>query len=946
MNDMISHLLALRKDSRGYWPERILAELEYAVSLSRASGNAHEALLRTTIEGLAAEQADFGALGRETVEETEARLQPLAAEAKSFELICAAHAHIDMNWMWRFDETVAVTLDTFRTVLTLMTEYPAFVFSQSQASAYRIVEEHDPEMLKEIRRRVKEGRWEVTASTWVEADKNMPVGESLARHALLTRRYLAGLLELDPDTLLLDFEPDTFGHSRNVPEILQEAGVRWYYHCRGYDQHTLYRWQSPSGASVLCYRDPYWYNGIVSPDIAAEAPMYCRTHGMQSMLRVYGIGDHGGGPTRRDLERILDMDSWPIFPRLRFGAMREFFSAAEKNAERLPVVDHELNPVFDGCYTSQSRIKAANRIAERRILEAETFSGLASVVSSAPYRGEAFARAWESILFNHFHDIVTGSGVVDTREYALGQFQRAMAGASTEESSALRRIAAHVDTSSLGDHREDARNNLSEGAGVGYGVEEFGLSLVERGRGRVRIVHVFNPLPWPRTENAELVLWDWPGDPSRLQVKDAAGSPVAHQVLPNEIHPFFGAAYWGHEYLRVLVPLSVPACGYTTCSVSEAVPREMPSRAVHEPRVQRPESHVLENERVRAVFDGRTAALRSLVDKESGEELLDRTRPAGVFRLVQEDDRRGMTAWVVGRWMSCRPLTESVTCTGVQGSADIRQWLSYETVFGSSRLKATVTLDRGSPVLSWNVECEWLEPGRKGRGIPQLNFFLPTAAELKAYRFDVPFGTVDRAPAEIDLPANSWVMGIPRKAREGSRKSLAVIADHTHGFRCVDNSISLTLLRSSFDPDPHPELGIHRFSFGVVVADAAGAAPLIRAGTERAHPFSVVSGSAHAGSLPLSQGFVAVEGAAAFSALKTLEEHKPGSLLLRLYETEGKKSTAVVRLFCEPSKAWLADLNERPRKAGDGLTPQGDTVRVELEPYRITTLVVEFSGCR
>ncbi len=111
-------------------------------------------------------------------------------------------------------------------MLDLMNEYPGFTFSQSQASVYRIVEEHDPELLKEIRRRVKEGRWEVTASTWVETDKNMPCGESLARHVLYTKRYLARLFDLEGERLAIDFEPDTFGHSRNVPEILARGGVR------------------------------------------------------------------------------------------------------------------------------------------------------------------------------------------------------------------------------------------------------------------------------------------------------------------------------------------------------------------------------------------------------------------------------------------------------------------------------------------------------------------------------------------------------------------------------------------------------------------------------------------------------------------------------------------------------------------------------------------------
>jgi alpha-mannosidase len=942
MNDMISHLLTLRNDARGYWAGRILSELEYAVSMSRASGRAHEALLRTTIESIASEHATEGALTRETVEETEARLQPLAEQAKSITLLCAAHAHVDMNWLWRFDETVAVTLDTFRTILTLMTEYPAFTFSQSQASAYRIVEEHDLEMLKEIRKRVKDGRWEVTASTWVEADKNLPNGESLARHALYTRRYLSALLDISPDSLQLDFEPDTFGHSRNVPEILRAAGVRWYYHCRGSDEHTLYRWQAPSGASVIAYRDPFWYNAEVSPAMAVEAPAYCRKQGTDLMLRVYGVGDHGGGPTRRDIERIIDMDAWPIFPRFRFGTFREFFEAAEKVAERLPLVNRELNPVFDGCYTSQSRIKAANRTAERRLAEAETFSSLASVVTSSASRSAQFSRAWESVMFNHFHDIVTGSGTVDTREYALGQFQRAMASAGAEESLALRRIAAHVDTSSLGDPREDARSNQSEGGGAGWGVSDFRLSHVERGKGRTRIVHVFNALPWSRTEIAEAVIWDWPGDPARLQVKDADGNELPHQIIPNEIHPFFGAAYWGHEYLRVLIVVTVPGCGYTTCSLSEGLPHELPAHKNSEPRVQHPQECALENERVRASFDPHTAALRSFVDKESGEEMLDLSRPAGVFRLVQEDESRGMTAWVVGQWMVLRCLHEGARISAIGGKDGLRQWLSYEIPFGASRLKATVSLDRGAVSLSWAVECEWLETGRKGQGVPQLNFFLPAAAEMKAYRFDVPFGTIDRAPGEIDQPANSWVLGVPRKS---GRKALMLIADQSHGFRCTGNAVSLSLLRSSIDPDPHPELGMHRFGFSVSLADCATSAAPVSAGRERAHPLFVVSGTAHAGSLPLTQGFLSMEGPASFSALKMPEEKPTGCLLVRLYDTDGKKGQTALRFFCAPSRAWLVDVNENRLEAQGSLMLSGDTVRVDIEPHSIASVVVQFEGC-
>jgi alpha-mannosidase len=945
MDDSIAHLIALKAETKGYWAERILAELDYALRLSRAAGRRHDAVLRSTIESLASTHAAAGAITRETVEETEAKLQALAAEAKSFTVLCVAHAHIDMNWLWRFDETVAVALDTFRTMLTLMTEYPGFTFSQSQASVYRIVEDHDPEMLREIRRRVKEGRWEVTASTWVEADKNIPCGESFARHALYAKRYLAKLLEIAPESLQIDFEPDTFGHSRNIPEILARAGVRWYYHCRGSEEHTLYRWQAPSGAQVIAYRDPFWYNAEITPTIAQIVPEVCKTHGMDTMLRVYGVGDHGGGPTRRDIERIIDMDAWPLFPRVRFGTMREFFGKAEKVAERLPVVNRELNFVFTGCYTTQSRIKAANRRAENRLVEAETFAALASLVASSPYRSAHFARAWEAALFNHFHDIIPGSGIADTREYARGAFQTLMAAAGSEESAALRKIAAHIDTSSLGDPKEDARATSSEGAGVGFGVSQFRLTQVERGRGRARILHVFNPLPWERSSVVEAVVWDWPGDPDRVLVKDAAGNELPRQILPSErqdFMEFLGTTYWGHQYMRVAIPVSVPGCGYTTISLTEATPRELPDDRPLDPRVEKADSYVLENELLRARFDPVSAALVSLVDKETGEEMIDAARGAGIFRLVQEDDAKGMTAWTVGRWMSVTTAHGEVRITP-PSNGGIRQSLAYEARFGASRLKATVSLDKGAPALSWSVECEWLEVGRKGSGVPQLNFFVPLAGEMKSFRYDVPFGTVDRPGVDMDLPANGWVMGLPKKQ---GRRGLMLIADDKHGFRCVDNSISLTLLRSSFDPDPYPELGGHRFGFALRVADVSSPASLVAAARERALPLSVLSGTAHDGSLPLAQSFLALDGAVGWSAAKMPEQDSSGRLVVRLYETEGKKTTAALKLFCAPARATLLDLNEHPVTDAPQPRVEKETVSVELEPHTVATVAVQFEGCR
>ena len=246
MNGIVGKLKQIEEKASHYWAKRITSQLEYAVQLNKVLEHKYDRDLTEVLDFLSEGVAREGTITTAAAQEAEKRLAPLSEDAKGFRMLCVAHAHIDMNWMWRWEETVAIVLDTFRTMLNLMEEYPQFRFSQSQASVYKIVEEHDPAMLEEIRKRIKEGRWEVTASTWVENDKNMSNGESLARHILYTKRTLSGMLGIDPDSLNLDFEPDTFGHSLNMPEILARGGVKYYYHCRGYDGYHLYRWKAPS----------------------------------------------------------------------------------------------------------------------------------------------------------------------------------------------------------------------------------------------------------------------------------------------------------------------------------------------------------------------------------------------------------------------------------------------------------------------------------------------------------------------------------------------------------------------------------------------------------------------------------------------------------------------------------------------------------------------------
>ena len=274
----------------GQWNERILCELNFALELN--DDGRYDGVIDRALDCLLAKQAQAGALCDEACMEAERLLLPIAAEAKSYRVLLAAHAHIDMNWMWSYPETVASTLATFRTMLILMDEYPDFCFSQSQAAVYRIVEEHDPNMMEEIKRRIAQGRWEVTATAWVEADHNMPNTESMLRHIEYTREYLMskwGVTHFD-----IDFSPDTFGHNANLPETNAFADVKYFYHCRGLKEDVfLYRYRARSGKELLAYREPFWYNASVTPRMGIAAPQIARRcGGLTTSLAIYGVGDH------------------------------------------------------------------------------------------------------------------------------------------------------------------------------------------------------------------------------------------------------------------------------------------------------------------------------------------------------------------------------------------------------------------------------------------------------------------------------------------------------------------------------------------------------------------------------------------------------------------------------------------------------------------------------
>ena len=879
------------------WHRRILSQLDLCLQMGQyggvdIAGPVHDAL--TVLEE--AYDRD-GVLTNTACALAEEKLLPLAAEAKAYTLLMVGHAHLDMNWMWSWDETVATVVNTFKTMLRLMEEYPDFCFSQSQASTYKIIEDFAPELMPQIQARIREGRWEVTASAWVETDKNMPSTESLLNHIRCTKEYLRDHWDIDPASLDLDFSPDTFGHSAFLPELDALGGVKYYYHCRGIDapELVLYRWQAPTGKELLMYKEPYWYNSGINSAPAVGLPRVASlSGGLKTGMAVYGVGDHGGGPTRRDLERAREMMDWPVFPTLRFGTLHQYFALAEPLRDQLPLVDHELNMIFTGCYSTQSRIKKGNRRAEEALRSAETLCALSATELGTPYPRKPLDKAWQNTLFTHFHDILTGSCVQDTREHAMGLYQEALALANTRSAQALEALAKAVDTSGIS--VEPDPWNRGEGAGVGFGLQTGNIPTHEEGNGLTRIFQVFNSTGTDRQENLRLTVWDWPGDIDRMYFTDGQGNPLPFDFPTEE------KTYWAHRYFTVPVTVSVPAWGYSTLILREATPEACTAGHLYtyQPDRQRfPfEDIVLENDYLKARFDGRTGALVSYFDKEAGAERIPGGKSGGL-RYIRSQ-RNDMSAWVIDRYLSVEPVTELLTLKTLDGK--LEPGLVTEHRVKNSRVTTTATLGARDRYLKIQLHIDWLEEAARGEDQPLLNYCVPLADTDGQLLCDVPGGVQWRQAQEQDVPCLRYAA-----SRLPENRCVALVCDSKYGFRLSRGELSVTLINTAYNPDPYPERGIQDVTVCLLAAPAEPA-QLSRLADCCLIPLQYVTNSVHPGTLPHAAGLLKARGDTAVFGNVFMEDNR---LRLRITEVSGQNCPVTVTLP-KASQARAVDLFGNP----------------------------------
>jgi alpha-mannosidase len=868
-----------------------------------------------------------------SLRDAQTRLDMLRPYMKQFSIAAVGNSHIDMAWLWPWTETVEVVRNTFGTALQLMREYPDFKFTASTAQAYEWIEEKYPAMFQEIQQRVKEGRWEVIGGMWVEPDLNMPDGESLVRQVLYGKRYFQQKFSKD---INIGWNPDSFGYNWQLPQIYKRSGIDYFVTQKllwasefTKFPYRLFWWQAPDGSRLLTYFPSDYANQIdpqkMTRDSATYGPMMWKYNGATNsapaggldMMYLYGVGDHGGGPTRQDLDTALRWRKGDlVYPQINFSTAGQYFADLEKNKSELkiPTWDGELYFQYHrGVQTSQSEEKRGNRQNEELVLNAEKVasidtlfggpSGLSEKCQHCAHWGsypqQDFDIAWKDILFDQFHDILPGSGIhinyVDAaRKYA---------------------VASRIDNDIIQRGLKDiASRVLSDGVSV----------------------LVFNPLSWTRTGEVEFEV-QFPTGVKDVSAVEAGGTTIPMEVLNYD---------WSTGLMRVrLLATNIPPIGYELVRlVQQANPPSAKTTLIAS-------ADSLENEFIRLQVDPKTGCITSIYDKVNILEALALPvqsegspaaspdgLPCGNLLQAFVDKPKRWDAWnidadfVKQHW----DLMQADEVKLVENTP-LRAVIRVKHHFQKSSFVQDITMYPGVPRVDVHMQADWHEQHIL------LKVAFPVSVHCDKATFEIPYGTVERpttrnTPAEqaqFEVPALRWA------DISDPSHGFSLLNDSKYGYDARDNVLRLSLLRSPTWPDPETDQGQHEFTYSLYPhVSTWREAMTVRQGYELNYPLMTQTTTKHPGMMMPERSFFATEqDNVIITAIKKAADDD--ALIVRFYEWAGKKGDVVLRLPWAATQAWETNLMEVVQSPLP-LDASRTAVTIPTNPYEIKTVKVKF----
>ena len=783
------------------------------------------------------------------------------------------HAHMDIAYLWPIDQIRRKNARTYSNVLRLMERFPDYTFSHSQPQLYDYTRRDYPEIFEAIKQRVAQGRWEVMGGMWVEPDTNIPGGESLVRQLLLGRGFFAEHFG-DAETPVL-WLPDVFGLSWCLPQLIQQAGLKWVlsnkFSWNQYNRMTASTtwWQGIDGTRVLTHflTTPRTVQHLPFPtnyksDLsAAEVIGTWEQSTVKEHIRdlpiAYGYGDGGGGPTGPLIRRAEVFRDMPGAPHVEYSTARAFFEAIEPSADQLTTWNGELYlEGHRGVLTSQAWIKKANRRAEAQLHEAEFIAalGLAEGHDDLPF--DLLTQAWKLLCLNQFHDILPGTSVTEVFADARRDFDRIRALVQEFETAALARLSTGQD----------------------------GTAVV-------------NPLPFAADRQIIVDTRATPELPDGPKQQVAGGT----LVQMNDLQPYS------------VVPLRA----------------DTPKGSLSATRSRT--GAVLENDLVRYEFDDQAQLVRAY-DKAADREIL---KPGEIGNRLQvfEDRPLSWDAWDIDSFFEDRgEVIDGLTRFELTETGPLRAALDIHHAYRSSRIRQTVYLRPGSKRLDFATEVDWHETHLL------LKVAFPVAILAPQATYEIQWGSVERPThrntswdyAKFEVPAQKWA-----DLSEGDY-GVALLNDCKYGYDIREDVMRLSLIKSATMPDAQADQGRHAFTYallphagdwrGGVIPEAYALNTPLRA-RAMSLPDHLATGSPFA--TPQTPGAI-------LETIKPSEDRR--AIILRLWDahrTRGPRTIALDRSYTAISRCTILERDDAQIATGtDRVTT--DLAPFEIQTLRCT----------
>jgi alpha-mannosidase len=338
---------------------------------------------------------------------------------RKLHLIC--NAHLDPAWLWEIEEGAGEALSTFRIAADFCEEFDGFVFNHNEVILYKWIEEYDPALFRRIQDLVRRGKWHIMGGWYLQPDCNMPSGESFVRQILIGRRYFKEKFGVEPRTAI-NFDP--FGHTRGLVQIMKKSGFDSYIFCRPAENDCPlpdeeFIWVGYDGSEVVGHRAFKAYlSGHGKAHLKVESWMEANKDKAEGLV-LWGIGNHGGGPSRIDLNNLKALAEQTTDFEIIHSVPEDYFIELMAGSKALPRHEKDLNAWAVGCYTSQIRIKQKHRLLENEIYMLEKMMSTASAQQLTVYPQEAVQEALVDLMIAEFHDILPGSSIQRVEDNSL-----------------------------------------------------------------------------------------------------------------------------------------------------------------------------------------------------------------------------------------------------------------------------------------------------------------------------------------------------------------------------------------------------------------------------------------------------------------------------------------------------------------------------------------------